>query len=244
MPKQIFCLLLIFCITRLSAQTSLQLILTPQFSQPLTFQNNKNTTRSLPAFCGTIGLRKATETSNERLQWIWSAVVGFSSYNFRYRLPQQDYPFLPYDIVNLPNRGGIIPYLQPGLGIGYLANNPKLKGVRINILTGLRFYGSFIAEQADYSNTTNPPNGQQILVFDMFLETRTLPFLFLNIQIEKQFSRPESAWVLSGGIDFCVLPGNQLTGEYRFLPGTGSGFSGSVFQNSSSLGLFFAVGRR
>jgi hypothetical protein len=244
MYKPIFFLLVVFSAGKIAAQTNLQIIVTPQFSQPLTFVNNKNTTRSYPAFCGAIGLSKATETAYERLQWIWSAAAGFSSYNFRYQLKQEDFPFLPTTINNLPDQGGIIPYLQPALGIGYLVNNPKIKGLRINVLAGLRFYGGFVAEQSDFSSTPNSPNGQQIVIFDLFLETRTFPFPFIHIQLEKQFSRPESVWDLSGGIDLCLLPNNQLTGEYRFLPGTGSGFSGSAFQNCSTLGIFFAIGKR
>jgi hypothetical protein len=242
MKKLVVSTLILLAFISLNAQTHLQLILTPQFTQPLSFQNNKNTIRIYPAFCGNIGLRKATETANARLHWLWSAAFGTSACNFRYLLTQQDYPLIAADQSNIPYRNHFIPYFQAGLGIGYLTG--ATNKMRINIQSGLRFYASSLFEYSSFANTTNPPNGQQFLVFDLSLETRTMPFLYLNIQAEKQFSPPESDWEISCGIELCLLQGAQLSGSYRALPGSGSGFSGSVIYNASSIGLFLGVGRK
>ncbi|MGL5889669.1 MAG: hypothetical protein ACRC3B_07285 [Bacteroidia bacterium] len=238
-------LLLIYTVytTAVNSQIPVQILISPHFSTPLKFENDKNTLQAFPAFCGYIGIRKTFIRPSQNYGLQLAAALGTTAHNYRFLTKKDDFPFLPEDKFNFPTRIFLIPYFQLGAGITHLITFDAIRPIKLNAQVGLRFYASYIGESGYTYNVTNPPNGQQAQLFKMIEETRTSPRPYFMLQLEKKLTRVDSRWNIEAGIELCYLPFEMLYGEFSFFPGTVNSFSGSVSQTGSSFGIFFSFGK-
>ncbi|MFN8712957.1 MAG: hypothetical protein ACK5Z2_08895 [Bacteroidota bacterium] len=236
-------LIFTFYSTAVNSQIPVQILISPHFSTPLRFENDKNTLRAFPAFCGYIGIRKTFIRPSKNYGWQLAATLGTTAYNYRFLIKKNDFPFLPEDKFNFPTRIFLIPYFQLGAGITHLITFNAIRPIKLNAQVGLRFYASYIGESGYTYNVTNPPNGQQAQLFKMIQETRTSPRPYFMLQLEKKLTSTDSRWNIEAGIEICYLPFDMLYGQFTFFPGTVNSFSGSVSQTGSSFGIFFSLGK-